>query len=474
MNILVIILNLLYSYSNLMDIKPLFSHIDTTRIRQLNSSQYSGGPVIYWMSRDQRMEDNWAFVAAYDLAVSTDSTLKVIFNLVPEFLGATFRQYDFMLKGLRYVADSLRTLNIPFFLLIGEPAESIPGFLENYPASALVADFSPLRICRQWKREILSRITIPFYEVDAHNIVPCWIASSKQDFAARTIRPKIDRLLHHYFDEYPTLKPLPPSNFQPSPEIDWPRLPNTLTIDRNVKPISWLKPGEASAMRTLNTFIRHKLSGYGKDRNNPAIDGLSNLSIYLHFGQISAQRIALEIEKTTTFRESAQVFLEELIVRRELSDNYCFYNSNYDSWDGLPDWSKKTLSEHKSDPRQYIYSLEQFESATTHDTIWNFCQMEMVKTGKMHGYMRMYWAKKILEWSISPENAIRIAIYLNDKYELDGRDPNGYVGILWSIGGLHDRPWFEKSVYGKVRYMNVNGLRKKFDVDAYIDKIENL
>jgi len=320
MNILVIILNLLYSYLKPMDLKPLFSHIDTTRIRQLNSSPYSGGPVIYWMSRDQRVEDNWALVAAYDLAVNTGSTLSVIFNLVPEFLGATFRQYDFMLKGLRCVADSLRSQNIPFFLLVGEPVESIPGFLRNYPARVLVTDFSPLRICRQWKRDLLTRITIPFFEVDAHNIVPLWITSSKQEFAARTIRPKIERLLYNYLNEYPTLKPLPPSNFQPIQEIDWPRLPDILTIDHNVKPVSWLEPGEAEAMRTLNTFIMHKLSRYGKDRNDPTIDGLSNLSPYLHFGQISAQRIALEIEKTTTFRESAEVFLEELIVRRELSD----------------------------------------------------------------------------------------------------------------------------------------------------------
>jgi deoxyribodipyrimidine photo-lyase len=196
----------------------------------------------------------------------------------------------------------------------------------------------------------------------------------------------------------------------------------------------------------------------------------SNLSPYLHFGQISAQRIALETYKRKHNIETKDAFLEELIVRRELSDNFCFYNKNYDSFDGFPEWAKKTLNEHRKDKREFTYNLEQFEKAKTHDDLWNAAQIEMVKTGKMHGYMRMYWAKKILEWTETPEEALEFSIYLNDKYELDGRDPNGYTGCAWSIGGVHDRAWTERPVFGKIRYMNYNGAKRKFDVKRYIQK----
>ncbi len=162
--------------------------------------------------------------------------------------------------------------------------------------------------------------------------------------------------------------------------------------------------------------------------------------------------------------------MEELIVRRELSDNFCFYNSDYDQFSGFPEWAQKTLNEHRGDKREFIYSLEQFEHGKTHDDLWNAAQLQMVLTGKMHGYMRMYWAKKILEWTGSPEDALEIAIHLNDKYELDGRDTNGYVGVAWSIGGVHDRAWQERPVFGKIRYMSYAGCKRKFDVSTFIEK----
>jgi len=220
----------------------------------------------------------------------------------------------------------------------------------------------------------------------------------------------------------------------------------------------------------LDSFFEERLSGYNEKRNDPNENVSSNLSPYLHFGQISAQRIALETYKRKHNIETKDAFLEELIVRRELSDNFCFYNKNYDSFDGFPEWAKKTLNEHRKDKREFTYHLEQFEKAKTHDDLWNAAQIEMVKTGKMHGYMRMYWAKKILEWTETPEEALEYSIYLNDKYELDGRDPNGYTGCAWSIGGVHDRAWTERPVFGKIRYMNYNGAKRKFDVKRYIQK----
>jgi deoxyribodipyrimidine photo-lyase len=255
--------------------------------------------------------------------------------------------------------------------------------------------------------------------------------------------------------------------------IDWKDIKNSIKVNRDVNEIDWLKSGEQNAQIVLKDFLEKKLDRYAEERNDPNKNVLSNLSPYLHFGQISAQRIALTVNQFYGNHPSSDSFLEELIVRRELSDNFCYYNTKYDSFEGFPDWAKKTLNDHRKDKREFIYSLEEFEKAKTHEDLWNAAQIEMVKTGKMHGYMRMYWAKKILEWSKSPEEALKIAIYLNDKYELDGRDPNGYTGCAWSIGGVHDRAWTERQIFGKIRYMNFNGAKRKFDVASYIKKYIN-
>lgn len=216
--------------------------------------------------------------------------------------------------------------------------------------------------------------------------------------------------------------------------------------------------------------MKHRLEEYPLFRNDPTANAQSNLSPYLHFGQLAAQRVALQLQTHNAPIKAEEAFLEELLVRRELSDNYCFYSPHYDSCAGFPAWAQATLSAHRKDPREYRYSLDALELSHTHDTLWNAAQREMVLSGKMHGYLRMYWAKKILEWSASPEEALTSAIYLNDKYELDGRDPNGYTGIAWSIGGVHDRAWNERDVFGKIRYMSFRGMKAKFDISAYEDK----
>jgi deoxyribodipyrimidine photo-lyase len=241
-----------------------------------------------------------------------------------------------------------------------------------------------------------------------------------------------------------------------------------------VRPVQVIKAGADSAMDTLGSFLEERLSSYAVGRNDPNAHAQSGLSPYLHFGQISAQRVALEAQRFDGHVASQEAFLEELIVRRELSDNFCFYNANYDSLAAFPAWARSSFNQHRQDPRPHLYSRDNFESAATHDRLWNAAQIEMVVSGKMHGYLRMYWAKKILEWSETPEDALTAALYLNDKYELDGRDPNGYAGVAWSIGGVHDRPWFERDVFGKVRYMSERGCRGKFDVPAYIARMERL
>ncbi|MBP1682972.1 MAG: phrB [Ignavibacteriaceae bacterium] len=440
------------------------------RIRLLQDGKKTIGPVIYWMSRDQRVHDNWAIIYAQKLAIEKKKPLAVVFSLVPDFLEATIRQYGFMLKGLREVEAELRRYNISFFLLKGKPDVEIPKFIKKFNASALVTDFDPLRIKRIWKKEVAKKIQTPFYEVDAHNIIPCLLVSNKLEFAAYTIRPKIHRLLPEFLDEFPQLKKMPKADSFAADNIDWDKVTSSLKINREVKEVDWIKPGELAASKLLKDFLENRFDRYAEDRNDPNKNALSNLSPYLHFGQISAQRVALTVQQFFQKSPSAEAFLEELIVRRELSDNFCYFNPKYDSFDGFHDWAKQTLNHHRKDKREFVYLIEEFEQANTHEDLWNAAQKELIITGKMHGYMRMYWAKKILEWSKSPEEALQIAVYLNDKYELDGRDPNGYVGCAWSIGGVHDRAWAERPVFGKIRYMNRNGAARKFDLNSYIKK----
>jgi deoxyribodipyrimidine photo-lyase len=448
--------------------------IDEKRIRILKEGGKLSGPIVYWMSRDQRVHDNWALLYAQEVTLREKSPLAVVFCLVPEFLGATVRQYGFMLKGLEKVEKELKRFKIPFFLLKGSPESEIVRFVKRSKVAALVADFSPLKINCRWKEAVAGKIKIPFYEVDAHNIVPCRVASNKQEYGAYTIRPKIKRLLPEFLTDFPKLKKHAFSWAGNVPAVNWLKARKSLKVDTTVKEVDWIKPGQNEALKSLRNFLNKRLHIFNDRRNDPNENAQSNLSPYLHFGQISAQRVALETQKYDRDIASQEAFLEELIVRRELSDNFCLYNNYYDSYEGIPDWAKVTLEAHRNDPKEYIYTPDQFEKALTHDRLWNAAQLETAHRGKMHGYMRMYWAKKILEWSPSPEEAFRIAIYLNDKYELDGRDPNGYAGIAWSIGGVHDRAWSERNIFGKIRYMSYSGCRRKFDVDRYIEKVRKL
>lgn len=442
--------------------------MNINRIKYLNKAELSKGSVVYWMQREQRVNDNWALIYAYQKAYENNEQLIVVFNLVTNFLNATLRQYHFMIEGLKEVEEKLNKLNIPFYLTTGKPEDEILKFVKKKNASLLVTDLNPLKIINDWIEKVKSNIEIPFHQVDAHNIVPVWHASDKLEFAAYTIRPKINKLLPEFLDEFPKIKKLD-KNTSPS-KIDWDKLLKKLEIDKNVKHVKEFIPGENAANKVLQNFIDKKLKNYSTDRNDPNKNALSDISPYLHFGQISAQRIALILKQFENENESISAYLEELIIRKEIADNFCYYNNNYDNFNGFPNWAKASLNEHRKDEREYMYTLEEFEQAKTHDLLWNTAQMEMVLTGKMHGYMRMYWAKKILEWTSSPEEALEFGIYLNDKYELDGRDSNGYVGLAWSIGGVHDRAWTERPVFGKIRFMNYNGCKRKFDVKSYIEK----
>jgi deoxyribodipyrimidine photo-lyase len=448
--------------------------LNENRIRLLQKGTSLIGPIVYWMSRDQRLKNNWALNFAIELSQKYQQPIVIIFNLTDDFPGATLRAYSFMLKGLQEQQELANKFNIPFVIKIGKPEINIPNFVYQISASNLISDFDPLKIKRFWKREIAKNIDIPFWEVDAHNIIPAFYVSQKQEYGAYTLRPKINKNLMIFLDEFPELEKQKISLDLNEEMIQPDKILKGLNVDRNVKIVSEFIAGEFYAEQILFDFIENKLSRYNEFHNNPNYNVQSNLSPYLHFGQISSQKIVMEFYKRNLNDKSAKAFLEEIVVRRELSDNYCYYNQNYDNFRGFPAWSQQTLNDHKKDPREYTYNIEDFEQAKTHDKLWNSAQTEMLETGKMHSYLRMYWAKKILEWTTTPETAQQIAIYLNDKYSLDGRDPNGYTGIAWSIGGVHDRAWFERPIFGKIRYMNLNGAAKKFDITQYCNKYNKI
>lgn len=393
------------------------------------------------------------------------------FCLVPSFLDATIRHYMFMIRGLKEVEKDLADLSIPFHLLLGRAVEVLPRFVDQHKITTVVCDFSPLRVPAEWYSDVGRKMEekgVPLVQVDAHNIVPVWVASDKQEYAARTIRPKIHKHLPEFLVKIPPLE-THPHKCSTEP-VDWLSAEKSLQVDRTVKEVDWAVPGTRAGAAMLEEFIGKRLKHFAGKRNDPNVEALSNLSPWLHFGQISIQRciLRLKVLKGSSLKESIDAFIEEAVVRRELAENFCFYNKQYDSIQGTVSWAQTTLAAHAKDKRTHLYSRDQLEKGKTHDDLWNAAQIQMVKHGKMHGFLRMYWAKKILEWTPSPEEALSIAIYLNDKYELDGRDPNGYVGCMWSICGVHDQGWQERAVFGKIRYMNYKGCQRKFDVDKFV------
>jgi len=443
--------------------------VHPARVRALSPNAPNQGPVVYWMRRDQRADDNWALLHAAVLARRAGVPLLVLFALDAGAAGATARHCDFLLRGLAGTEDDLRAQNIPLVLRLGDPARVAPAFLREVGAGTCVVDFDPQRLPQSRTQAAAAAFDGAFVEVDAHNVVPCFFASPRREYAAATFRPKIHRLLAEFLEPFPDLPAFPAANLAGFAPVDWDAAAGSVTADARVGPVEDAVPGAAAATQTLAAFIGERLNAYAARRNDPNAGVVSTLSPYFHYGQLAPQRAALAaLAAKSRAPAGADAFLEELIVRRELADNYCHYAPDYDQFSALPDWAKKTLAAHADDVRPSLYDPAAFEAAATHSELWNAAQRQLVRTGRLHGYMRMYWAKKILEWSASPEAAIAVALTLNDRYALDGNDPNGVVGVLWSVGGLHDRPWANRPVFGQVRYMNERGCRRKFDVDAYI------
>ncbi len=456
-----------------MDALDELKDIQKERISRSNSEDVGEGDfVVYWMQRAQRVEYNHALEYAVERANELDKTLLVFLGITDEFKDANLRHYRFMLEGLKETKDQLEERGIKLVIKHEHPRDGVVKLEEK--ASLVVVDKAYLDFLREWRDEVADELNIPLIEVETDLIVPVEEASSKEEYAARTIRPKIEDVLDKYMKEVEERELV---NFSLELDFDTFEIDNLeadlskLDIDESVKAVESYKGGTSEAKKHLEEFLEHKLGGYGEYSNDPAKDYLSNISPYLHFGQISPLYVALKVKEKGG--PGVDEYLEQLIIRRELAYNFVYYSDDYRSLACVPDWAQETLEKHSEDEREYVYSREEFENAETHDEYWNAAQEEMVKTGKMHGYMRMYWGKKILEWSQTPEEAFETALYLNNKYELDGRDPNGFAGVAWCFG-KHDQGWKEREVYGKVRYMNANGLERKFEIERYVKKVEYL
>ncbi len=442
------------------------------RVARPGDPDPEGRCILYWMQRSQRGRDNPALNLAIALGNALGLPVAVVFGLTAAYPHAQRRHYRFLLEGLVDAAAELQKRGVRFLLDLGAPDEVVLRWSLKLRPAMVIGDENPVRPGTLWRARVARELRCPLRFVDGDVVVPT-SHFPKEEYAARTIRPKIHRLLDTY------LKPLPNPSAEiafpdPAPasgvELDVDGLLETLGV-AGASELPGYRGGSVEAQARLGRFLAERLRRYATDRNLPTPYMTSELSAHLHFGQISPLAIALAVRDSAAADDARDVYLEELIVRRELAINFTARNPLYDRLEGCPEWARLTLEKHRQDPRPALYTASQLEAAATHDPIWNAAQKEMVLTGRMHNYLRMYWAKKILEWTPDAETAYGIALDLNDRYEMDGRDPNGYTGVAWAIGGKHDRPWPERPIFGTIRFMSESGMRRKFDCDAYIAQV---
>jgi deoxyribodipyrimidine photo-lyase len=451
--------------------------IDERRIRRLNDEPCADGSfVLYWMQQSQRARFNHALEYAIREANSLDQPIAVLFGLTDKYPEANARHYAFLLEGLRDVEVELGERGIRFVVRRGPPDDVVLDAARE--ASLVVCDRGYLRHQVSWRERVAREAGRLVVEVESDAIVPVEVVSDKQEHAARTLRPKLQRHLDEFLKPLAETKPKKDSRRLPiEGDVDLsdiPRLLASMDLDTTVHPVRRFRGGSREARRRLTRFLRSRLEGYGEGRNEPSDWHSSMLSPYLHFGQLSPLEIALKVRGASSGSQAdRESYLEELVVRRELAINFVRYQPDYDSYRCLPDWARSTLDEHRGDERQHVYTKARLRAAETHDRYWNAAMREMTRTGFMQNYMRMYWGKKILEWSRTPEHAYRTALELNNRYFLDGRDPSSYANVAWCFG-LHDRGWTEREIFGKVRYMNDRGLERKFDMERYVAEVEQL
>lgn len=451
--------------------------IQSTRLKQLNQREIrSSAPfVLYWMQAAQRAHFNHALEYAVEQANDLELPLVCCLGLTDGYPEANARHYRFMLEGLADAEDALNKRGIRFVIRYGQPDAVALGLAAD--AALVVCDRGYLKPQKEWRHKVALAAPCLVVQVEGEVVVPVETASPKHEYAARTLRPK----LHLVWDDY--LVPLTRTKLRHRADNialdssfslqDLDALVSSLKVDHSIKPVSRFVGGHTEARRRLDHYISKAFENYGQDRGRPEAGAASHMSPYLHFGQICPLEIALSVRDAPVGGDTDKsAYFEELIVRRELAMNHCFYEERYDTYDCVPAWARKTLADHSSDERPAIYSFDQLAAGETHDRHWNAAMKEMRETGYMHNHMRMYWGKKIVEWSPSPEQAFDTALRLNNRFFIDGRDANSFMNVAW-LFGLHDRPWGARPVMGTVRTLGAATL-KKFDAEAYIETVDAL
>ena len=451
--------------------------IQPARLKTLNDAPVNerGAHILYWMGLAQRAQFNPALEHAVDEANARGLPVLVCYGIAEGFPEVNARHWSFLLEGLADVGPALERRGIAFVMRHAPPVETALRYAED--AALVVCDRNYLKPIRQFYADFAARAPCRVVQVEGDVVVPVETASPKHEYAARTLRPKLHRLWQQYLvplKERTVLRradgPSPESTLDVS---NVPRLVARLKTDQSVRPVRRFKGGTAQAEARLRHYLDASFARYATVRGKPEAGAASHMSPYLHFGQISPVAIALAVQASRAGSEDDKVaYLEELVVRRELAMNHIFYEPRYADYAVVPEWARKTLDAHRSDPRPHLYTREQFEQGLTHDKYWNAAMMEMRETGYMHNHMRMYWGKKIVEWSASPEEAWDTALRLNNRYFIDGRDANSFTNVGW-LFGLHDRPWGPRPVYGNVRSLGAATL-KKFDADGYVREVERL
>ena len=451
--------------------------IQPARIQPLNKKSIKKGRyVLYWMQQSQRAEYNHALEYAVQQANALGQGMLVGFGLMDDYPEANLRHVTFMLEGLQETQTALAEQGIAMVVQLGSPADVALALGKE--ASLIVCDRGYLNHQKAWRTRVARAADCPVVQVESDVVVPVELVSHKAEYAARTIRPRIHRHLDDYLVSFVSgrvKKKFLGLDIDGLDLKDIGTLLRKLSLDQRVAPVTrFFKGGTSQARTKFEDFLQNKFHRYVENRNQPQTDDISHMSPYLHFGQVSPLYLALSVQTNMDrLTEAREAYLEELIVRRELAMNFAHYTPGYDSFACLPQWARISLEQHRKDARESVYTRSQMEKAKTHDPYWNAAMKEMKITGFMHNYMRMYWGKKILEWSRTPEQAFRTTLAVNNKYFLDGRDPNSYAGVAW-IFGMHDRAWFERPIFGKVRYMAASGLERKCDIQGYVDKIDSL
>jgi deoxyribodipyrimidine photo-lyase len=435
--------------------------------------------VVYWMQRAQRGRDNHALDKAVDIGNALGLPVVAFFAGINNFVHANARHYAFLNQGLPDVEDDCAERGVGF-VMRRFPHHELTKFLDDVGSVMVIGDENPMRAPEAWRVKLAETIQMPYWTVDADVIVPSKLLLKAQ-FSAGVARPRLYRALPEFMVPYKNPKAKVPWKKQRGLQADdvrkdmtegWPN------FDRSVPPVAYWKGGHHAGMKRLKYFCEHLLEDYDTTRNHPHVDGTSRMSPYLHFGHVCNLTIALAVDaaakKNPKLKGARDSFFNEVIAWRELSVNFVRYQPEYDSPGCADNWAKLTIAKHDRDEREHLYTRAQLEQGKTYDALWNAAQMQMVHFGWMHNYLRMYWAKKILEWTPNAAKAMEIAIWLNDRYEIDGRDPDGYSGIAWAMLGKFDRAWGERPVFGKRRFMSGASTGKKFDSKAYIEMVKGL